>query len=148
MPLRLAILGIDHPHGAHWRQQFANFSSDLEIVAFVPSFGGGSSSLEERFAQVPRFDSVQGLLANADFDAAFVGLSNRDGPPAMAELARAGKHILAEKPVAAITAAMWPAGGRTTTCSTPPPAAAVFSVGSPATCSTRCFISRVRPLSA
>jgi len=101
---RLAILGIDHPHGAHWRQQFANFADDLEIVAFVPSFGGGTSSLEERFAQVPRFESVQALLANAQFDAAFVGLSNRDGPPAIAELARAGKHVLAEKPVAATTA--------------------------------------------
>jgi predicted dehydrogenase len=98
--LRLAFLGIDHPHGAHWRQQLANFAGEVEIVAFVPSFGGGTSSLEERFANVPPFDSVKALLAGAQFDAAFVGLSNRDGPPAIAELARAGKHVLAEKPVA------------------------------------------------
>src|SRR6266850_3189477 len=98
--LRLAFLGIDHPHGAHWRQQLANFAGQAEIVAFVPSFGGGTASLEERYAELPRFDSVQTLLSKADFDAAVVCLSNRDGPAAIAELARAGKHVLAEKPVA------------------------------------------------
>src|SRR5688500_3854032 len=101
MPLRLAFLGIDHPHGAHWRQQLANFAPDAEIVAFVPSFGGGTSSLEERYANLPRFETVAALINGAQFDAAVVALSNRDGPPAIAELAAAGKHVLAEKPVAA-----------------------------------------------
>src|SRR5438034_148634 len=55
--LRLAFLGIDHPHGAHWREQLANFTGEAEIVAFVPSFGGGTASLEERYAHLPRFDS-------------------------------------------------------------------------------------------
>jgi predicted dehydrogenase len=100
MPLRLGFLGIDHPHGAHWRQMLANFPGDVEIVALVPSFGGGTASLEERYAGLPRFDSVAALLAGAKFDAAFVGLANRDAPAAIVELARAGKHILAEKPVA------------------------------------------------
>src|SRR6187431_2835718 len=99
-PLRLAFLGIDHPHGAHWRQQLANFADQAAIVAFVPSFGGGMTSLEECYASLPRFGSVQALLAGAQFDAAVVCLSNRDGPPAIMELARAGKHVLAEKPVA------------------------------------------------
>lgn len=104
MPLRLAFLGIDHPHGAHWRQQLANFVGEAQIVAFVPSFGGGAASLEEQYAGLPRFDSVNALLSGADFDAAVVCLSNRDGPPAIAELARAGKHVVAEKPVAATAA--------------------------------------------
>ena len=63
MPLRLAFLGIDHPHGAHWRQMLGNFPGDVEIVAFVPSFGGGTASLEERYAGLPRFDSVSALQA-------------------------------------------------------------------------------------
>jgi predicted dehydrogenase len=104
MPLRLAFLGIDHPHGAHWRQMLANFAGEIEIVAFVPGFAGGSASLEERYAELPRFDTVKDLLAGAEFDAAIVCLSNRDGPAAMVELARAGKHVLAEKPVAASAA--------------------------------------------
>jgi predicted dehydrogenase len=99
--LRLAFLGIDHPHGSHWRQQIANFSGQAEFVAFVPSFGGGTASLEERYAQLPRYETVTELLAKAQFDAAVVAMSNRDGPPAIVELANAGKHIVAEKPVAA-----------------------------------------------
>lgn len=100
-PLRLAFLGIDHPHGAHWRQQLANFRQQAQIVAFVPSFGGGTASLEENDAELPRFDSVAALLKGAEFDAAVVCLTNRDGPAAIVELAQAGKHVLAEKPVAA-----------------------------------------------
>src|SRR5438094_7369886 len=101
MLLRLALLGIDHPHGAHWRQQLANFAGEAEIVAFVPSFGGGAASLEERYADLPRFDSVSSLLRDAQFDAAVVCMNNRDGAAAIVELAQAGKHVLAEKPVAA-----------------------------------------------
>jgi predicted dehydrogenase len=102
--LRLAFLGIDHPHGAHWRQQVANFTGDAQIVAFVPSFGSGAASLEERYASLPRFDSVQSLIDGVEFDGAVVCLCNRDGPPAIAELVRAGKHVIAEKPVAASAA--------------------------------------------
>jgi predicted dehydrogenase len=40
-------------------------------------------------------------LKRCEFDAAVVCLSNRYGPPAIVELVRAGKHVLAEKPVAA-----------------------------------------------
>jgi predicted dehydrogenase len=101
MKLRLAFLGIDHPHGAHWRQQLANFADQVELVAFVPSFDGATSSLEERYAHLPRFATVEELLHGAAFDAAVVCLSNRQGPPAIEALVRAGKHVLAEKPVAA-----------------------------------------------
>jgi predicted dehydrogenase len=104
MPLRLAFLGIDHPHGAHWREQLANFAGEAEIVAFVPSFGGGTSSLEEHFADLPRFQTIEELLKGARFDAAVVCLTNSEGPPAIAALAAAGKHVLAEKPVAATAA--------------------------------------------
>lgn len=100
MPVRIAFLGIDHPHGAHWRQQLANFANDAEILAFVPSFGGGAASLEERFAGISRFETVEALLEGSSFDAAVVALTNKDGPPAVAKLAAAGKHVLAEKPVA------------------------------------------------
>jgi predicted dehydrogenase len=99
--LRLAFVGIDHPHGAHWRQQLANFRDQARIVAFVTGFGGGTASLEEHHAELPRFDSVRDLLARAEFDAAVVCLNNREGPAALIELAQAGKHVLAEKPVAA-----------------------------------------------
>jgi predicted dehydrogenase len=78
-----------------------SLAGEAQIVALVPGFGGKLASLEERYAELPRFDTVQQLLAWGQFDAAMVTMSNREGPDAIVELARAGKHVLAEKPVAA-----------------------------------------------
>lgn len=99
--LRLAFIGVDHPHGAHWRQTLANLTDRLEITALLPGYGGGTTSLEERFAKVPRFATVEELIAKGDFEAAIVALPNNEGPTALAKLAAAGKHILVEKPGAA-----------------------------------------------
>jgi predicted dehydrogenase len=100
-PFRLAFLGVDNPHGHGWRELFRNFADELAITAIVPGFGGATASLEERLVDVPRFETVEELLAGAEFDGAFVGLSNRDAPAVLVRLARAGKHLLVEKPAAA-----------------------------------------------
>ncbi|WP_425617265.1 Gfo/Idh/MocA family protein [Anatilimnocola sp. NA78] len=96
---RLAFLGIDHPHGAHWRQMLQNVAAEAPLVALMPAFDGGTTSLEERYAGLPRFGTVAELLRWNEFDAAVVCLTNREGPEAIAQLIRAGKHVLAEKPV-------------------------------------------------
>jgi len=95
---RLAILGVDHPHGAHWRELLQHFTDQVEIAAIVPAFGGGLASLEERLAEVPRFATLDELLAGGQFDGALVNLPSRDTPDAIVQLAQAGKHILTEKP--------------------------------------------------
>jgi predicted dehydrogenase len=98
-PFRLAFLGIDNPHGAGWRDLLLNFGDEVQLTAIMPGFGGATASLEERHAHLPRFESVDALLAGAEFDGAVVALPNNEGPQAVAKLARAGKHVLAEKPV-------------------------------------------------
>lgn len=98
-PVRLAFIGIDHPHGAHWRELLRNFGEQLQITAIVPAFGGSLTSLEEMYARVPRFDTTGQLIASAEFDAAVVCLPGQHGPSVVTELARAGKHVLCEKPV-------------------------------------------------
>src|SRR4029078_12678925 len=57
-----------------------------------------------RVPNCTRLNSLEALLKDAEFDAAVVCLSNADGPQTMAALAAAGKHVLAEKPVAATAA--------------------------------------------
>jgi predicted dehydrogenase len=104
-PFRIAFIGIDHPHGAGWRELLPNLQDSIEIQAVVPSFGGSLASLEERYAQLPRFDNVVDLLASAKFDGAIVCLSNRETPAVVRALAEAGKHVLMEKPGAATEAA-------------------------------------------
>jgi len=96
----IAFLGVDHPHAAGWRQLLDNFSDQIEITAIMPGFGGTTHSLEEKLASVPRFDTVDALLADGQFEGAVVCLPNDEGPQALAQLAAAGKHILAEKPAA------------------------------------------------
>lgn len=108
MPVNLAIIGIDHPHGAHWRQTLENFGDRLRISAIVPRFGGALTSLEERFAEVPRFNTVDDAIARADFEAALVTLPNDEGPAALVKLAAAGKHLLSEKPGAGAAADVRP----------------------------------------
>src|SRR5687768_9266678 len=97
-PFRLAIFGIDHPHGSGWRESLLQLADEIEIVALVPRFGGATTSLEERLAHLPRFESLAELLKWSQFDGALVCLSNNESPQAIAALAAAGKHVLAEKP--------------------------------------------------
>lgn len=101
-PFRLAVVGIDHPHGFAWRETLrAQGDSAIAIVAIVPRFGGAIASLEESLAACPRFDRVEDLLnAGIPFDGALVCLPNDETPAAVEALARAGKAILVEKPLA------------------------------------------------
>lgn len=110
--VRLAFLGIDNPHGFSWRELLRQFSDEIEITALVPGFGGATASLEESLADLPRFETVDELIANGAFDAAVVCLPNDAGPAAVARLAEAGKHVLAEKPAAACADAFRPAAER------------------------------------
>lgn len=110
--VRLAFLGIDNPHGFSWRELLRQFSDEIEITALVPGFGGATASLEESLADLPRFETVDELIANGAFDAAVVCLPNDAGPAAVARLAEAGKHVLAEKPAAACADTFRPAAER------------------------------------
>jgi predicted dehydrogenase len=100
-PFRLAFIGIDHPHGAGWRKALLNLGDAVQITAIVPRFGGATASLEERNAAAPRFETVDELIRMGDFDGAIVCLPNNESVAALAALAAAGKHIVAEKPMAA-----------------------------------------------
>jgi predicted dehydrogenase len=109
MPFRIAFVGVDHPHGSGWRETLAQLGNELEVVAIVPRFGGATASLEERLAQVRRFATVEELIAWGDFDGAILCTPNNEGPAAIVQLAKAGKHVLAEKPMAASAADFRPA---------------------------------------
>ena len=71
---RIAFLGVDHPHGAGWRDSLAQLGDEVAVVALMPGFGGALTSLEERHATVPRFDTVDDLIQWNQFDGAIVCL--------------------------------------------------------------------------
>jgi predicted dehydrogenase len=97
---RIAFVGIDHPHGAGWRESLLNLSAAAQITAIVPRFGGTTYSLEERHSKAVRFETVEELVSRGSdlFDGAILCLPNCESPSAAVHLARAGKHILVEKP--------------------------------------------------
>jgi predicted dehydrogenase len=97
-PFRIAFIGIDHPHGAGWRDSLQQLGDEVEITALVPQFGGATASLEERLAHVPRYTTVDDAVARGSFDGAVVCLPNNTAPDACVKLAQAGKHVLLEKP--------------------------------------------------
>lgn len=100
-PFRIIHVGVDHPHGAGWREVLTNLPGEVELTALVPRFGGSLASLEERNVNVPRFETVEQALAGPKFEGAIVTLPNREETAAAITLAKAGKHILVEKPAAA-----------------------------------------------
>ena len=104
LPFRVACIGIDHPHGAGWRELVGHVGEPIEVSAIVPAFGGTVASLEERYAAVPRYLSVDELIDRGEFDGAIICLPNRESPAAVEALAHAGKHILIEKPGASSAA--------------------------------------------
>ena len=102
-PFKIAFIGVDNPHGAGWRDLLANIQNEAQLSALVPHFDGSIASLEEKYSDLPRYESVSELIAHEQFDAAIVAVSNRHSAAVIEELAVAGKHILAEKPVAGRT---------------------------------------------
>jgi predicted dehydrogenase len=101
LPFRIACIGIDHPHGAGWRELLPRVGVPIDVTAIVPAFGGAVASLEEKHARVPRFPTIDRLMDEGNFDGAIVCLPNRESPSVVQALAEAGKHILMEKPGAA-----------------------------------------------
>jgi predicted dehydrogenase len=106
---RIAFVGIDHPHGAGWRELLPHVGVAVEVTAVLPAFGGGTASLEEKYAAVPRFATIDRLIDEAEFDGAIVCLPNRETPGVVRALAEAGRHVLMEKPGAATSTAFEPA---------------------------------------
>ena len=51
-PLRIAVLGIDHPHGMGWRESLRQVLDAVEITALVPAFDNGTTSLEQRYTDL------------------------------------------------------------------------------------------------
>ena len=86
-----------------WRESLRQVLDAVDITALVPAFDNGTTSLEQRYTDLPRFETVEALLQDGGdlFDGALVCLPNNTGPEAVIQLAQAGKHILLEKPGAA-----------------------------------------------
>ena len=111
--LRVAVVGLDHYHVTGWVETIEGFPDELEIVALYdpdperartlapphhdPSLRPG---LGERYRSLPVETRLDELITGHALDLALVTLPNSDAPTAIERLARAGVHLLVDKPAA------------------------------------------------
>jgi myo-inositol 2-dehydrogenase/D-chiro-inositol 1-dehydrogenase len=111
--LRVGVVGLAHYHVTGWVETVEGFVDQLEIVALYdpdperartlspthhdPSLRPG---LGERYRDLPVERTLDDLVARHRLDLAVVTLPNADAPAAIEHLARAGIHLLIDKPAA------------------------------------------------
>jgi predicted dehydrogenase len=117
-PLRVLVAGLDHYHVTGWVQTLSLFPDELEIVAlFDPDAGNGAAlrprfvdpslpvALPPAFRDLPFSTDLDGLLTDQGPDIALVTMADRDAPAVIERLARAGVHMVIDKPAALTSAA-------------------------------------------
>jgi predicted dehydrogenase len=107
--VRMAQLGVDHPHAAGLRQGLV-LDPQVELVAFYdPHPETARALLRGPLQDRPFYDDFEALLAAERPEAVLVTLPNDLAPAAIAAAARAGSHVYAEKPSARTAAEFRPA---------------------------------------
>jgi predicted dehydrogenase len=111
--LRVGVVGLSHYHVTGWVETIEGFPDELEIVALYdpdperartlapthhdPSLRAG---LGEGYRATPVETTLDDLVERHDLDLALVTLPNAQAPAAIEHLARAGIHLLVDKPAA------------------------------------------------
>lgn len=111
--LRAVVVGLDHYHVTGWVETLEGFGDELEIVALydpdaerarllAPTHHDPAlrPSLGDRYRRLPVETDLSVLIERHVPDIALVTLPDRDAPAAIARLARAGVHLLIDKPAA------------------------------------------------
>ena len=116
--LRAVVVGLDHYHVTGWVETLRQFPRDVEIVAlFDPDASRGQalaprffdpalpSTLPASFAALPFETDLDALIERHRPQLALVTMPDRDAPAAIERLARAGVHMVVDKPAATSAAA-------------------------------------------
>ncbi len=111
--LRVGVVGLSHYHVTGWIETIEGFADELEIVALydpdperartlAPTHHDPSlrAALGERYRAIPVETRLAELVDRHDLDLALVTLPNAHAPEAIEQLARAGIHLLVDKPAA------------------------------------------------
>jgi len=116
--LRALVAGLDHYHVTGWVDTLGLFPDELEIVALYDPDAGNGAALRPRFVDpslpaalppsfrdLPFDTDLDRLLAEQRPDIALVTMPDRDAPAVIERLARAGVHMVIDKPAALTSAA-------------------------------------------
>lgn len=106
--VRLAQIGVNHPHATPWRESLL-LMPEVDVVAFYDPVPAARKLLPESLEARPFYADLAQLLAAERPEAVLICLPNDVTSPAIAQCARAGAHILAEKPCARTASEFLPA---------------------------------------
>lgn len=95
----MAIVSFEHMHAFSYAAALAN-SSKTAFAAYAEEDSGIRAQVKKLYPKVTGFKTVEGLLKNAEFDAVIITSANARHKDHAVKCARAGKHILCEKPIA------------------------------------------------
>lgn len=94
-----ALVGLNHPHSSDWQGVLPD-TPELSLVAsYDPDPATARALLHKPYAALPVYGSLDELLARHAVEAAIVLLPLDQAEAALLTLARAGVHVMAEKPV-------------------------------------------------
>ena len=109
MAVRIAQIGIDHPHAAGFRETMM-LMPEVELVAFYdPDPAQARGLLQPELCHLPTYRSLPVLLRETRPEAVMITLPNAATPGAVVQAAEAGVHVYAEKPCARTAAEFLPA---------------------------------------
>ena len=99
--LRFAQAGVSLMHANMYRDTLMLLSDEIELVGFYdPDPEAVKPNLKPDVQDVPFYDSLADLLAQARPDAVMVSTYLKDMPSWMIQVAEAGVHVWGEKPFA------------------------------------------------
>jgi predicted dehydrogenase len=100
MGIRVGMVGLTHPHAPAYLRTFDALDAVAGIVAWDPAAEAGDRVLLGCRKAEGRCADLPGLLARSDVPIVLVALPTNQVPAAVTQAARAGKHIICEKPCA------------------------------------------------
>lgn len=107
--LRFAQAGVAAIHAGMYRDTLMQLSDEIDLVGFYdPEPDAVRASLKPNAQDIPFFESIAALIEQTHPDAVLVSTYNRDAPTWMQEVAEAGVHLWAEKPMAAHSSQLVP----------------------------------------
>lgn len=100
MPIRIGMIGLTHPHSdMHLRT--LDESQQVDGIALCDERTDALESAARTCSKaIATYHDYETLLARSDVPVVFITLPNDQTPEAVALAARAGKHIICEKPCA------------------------------------------------
>jgi predicted dehydrogenase len=109
MTIRLALVGIEHPHGAGYRQSLMLVPEIEVTAAYDPHPDQARMRLPTAWQNVSVYSDLSVLFEQEKVDAALITLPNDQTPEAIIQAAQAGVHVFAEKPCARTASEFRPA---------------------------------------